>query len=530
MCVSERLHIHCRFWLAVNIWTNTPNVFGFSEGQSSSSDDENLPNLEESLVRAYTKLVGALYQQHVLEEYARYLDLSRFLGVAKLLGVPKWPTEITSGNIVNSDFHLTENLKAICSRLNRMYYKETQNAILQHLHTVIMDWTQLHSNIFERLSSDTIWSVWNTWKLANKTVPKWTTPIPQHILEKAQLFVKIADRDIVKRTINCGPKIVHTISQYTQTDSSVLVGGRTQDAILPHDALVLDMSTQLSDDERTGYTSDGTGDIPPIRMESPSLNISSDGSFSPPRDDLDKYIDNIIDNMDTGSFSNKITKRKGENIAPDAKRKTPPNTPSYSDDNSTTVFSYKYLSNMVPLGVHIHERLYGQSKDEWQPPKVEFELIVLGDGSIKGMNKINPIYLNRLSIHSYPDAHIRHISMLLRKGSVFESTRHVILAVGVRDKSPSFLSTIMRHASSLISNARSKFPNAQLYFPKIAQKLSPYQTEQFNLLYEFLTTKGVMILTNPDSVNFISDQIHYTDYSAAMILQHWLGCLKKVNT
>ena len=888
MCVSERLHIHCRFWLAVNIWTNTPNVFGFSEGQSSSSDDENLPNLEESLVRAYTKLVGALYQQHVLDEGVRHLDPNRSLVAVRLMGVPKWPTEITSCNVVNSDSNLTENLKAICSRLNRMYYREVQEAMLQHLHATIMDWTESYSEIFQRLSSKRIWSIWKAWKVANKTVPTSTTPVPQHILDRAQSIIKMADQETVRRILKLGPdlllpnrdahKVVQSSSQHTQTDSdgSGYINQTKNITTQTHNVLLLDVSTQVSDVDLNGHKNDGTEDIPPIQMESqtsvgeqtlPPLNISFDSSSPSLFDEFEKNINKIIDNLDIvsssqkstklqasqksnrlnkvdvippsggaevetkdggappssdppnittipetappelnelpssssdntstiaqkdpnsfqdlqlsgfmemgdssasgaeESASNKVesktdkevshspddststsymipvrgandplsnmymsplkfkgityksaehcyqtekarffqltsladniknsntaygakkmannyffsyffqdclqkspdtkrnlqiwentvrygkmkeilhfkfdqsevfkealdhtgniylahtvqdknwgcgadtvesynptsknifgrllmeirslkfsdrpipdipelpsntwpgsrimtshlapkqslpTKRKGEDIAPVAKRRVLSNRPSIVHDrvdlslhppttsdkspyfgtkvNTSTPNKPQDQFNLVPFMVDIHDRTYKERKDEWQPPSAEFEVIILGDSNTKNMNMVDPIYSDRLAIHSYPGAHIKHMSALLRKGPTFHNTQHVILAVGINDRSANFQTTVKKHASALVSNAMYKFPNAQLYFPSIPQRLSPYQTEQFNLLYELFRARGVKILKNPDSIKFISDQIHYTDHSATKVLQHWLKNIKK---
>ena len=173
-----------------------------------------------------------------------------------------------------------------------------------------------------------------------------------------------------------------------------------------------------------------------------------------------------------------------------------------------------------------HDRPHRDKKDNWEPPLAEFEIMVLGDSNTRLMYRINPGYKNRIAIHCYPGAHFKHISTILRKGPTFNNTKHVILAVGINDRDAHFVNTSKKHLSALISNTRLKFPNAKVHFPYLPQRLTMFQTQQFQEIYDFCVTRDVLMLNNPPDIQFSRDMIHLTETSAINMINHWIDQLR----
>ena len=176
--------------------------------------------------------------------------------------------------------------------------------------------------------------------------------------------------------------------------------------------------------------------------------------------------------------------------------------------------------------VNNHDRPHRDRKDNWEPPLAEFEIMVLGDSNTRLMYRINHEYKNRIAVHCYPGAHFKHISSILRKGPIFSNTKHVILAVGINDREAHFVNTSKKHLSALISNTRLKFPNAKIHFPYLPQRLSVYQTQQFQDVYDFCVTRDVLMLNNPTDIHFSRDMIHLTEASAIRMINHWIDQIK----
>ena len=177
--------------------------------------------------------------------------------------------------------------------------------------------------------------------------------------------------------------------------------------------------------------------------------------------------------------------------------------------------------NNIPIQVDIHNRAHNEKKDDWTPPLAEFEILVIGDSNTKRMTSIPEQWENRLAIHSYPGAHIRHATIMLRKAQVFPHTQHVILAMGINDRDANFHSTIRKYISALCSIVPKKFPNAKLHFPLLPQTLDEEQDQQVSAMYKYLTSRQVNLLKNPSNLTFL-DNIHLDERSAIATIEHWL--------
>ena len=218
------------------------------------------------------------------------------------------------------------------------------------------------------------------------------------------------------------------------------------------------------------------------------------------------------DDNNLSHLTQKDTLSSASNLKPNHK---------HSTSNVNIENSQPPISKKIPIQIDIHNRAHNEKKDDWTPPLAEFEILVIGDSNTKRMTSIPKQWENRLAIHSYPGAHIRHATIMLRKSQVFPHTQHVILAMGINDRDANFHSTIKKYISALCSIIPKKFPNAKLHFPLLPQNLDVLQHQQITAMYKFLTSKQVNLLKYPSNLTFL-DNIHLDEGSAIATIEYWL--------
>ena len=175
--------------------------------------------------------------------------------------------------------------------------------------------------------------------------------------------------------------------------------------------------------------------------------------------------------------------------------------------------------------VMVHTRKDNEPKINWPAPMGCRSILIIGDSNTRLMTVIPSKFVDT-EIHCYPGMNTRTLNKILMKADTRQSVKHVILAVGINDRFAQFQNTIRKPASALISTATSKYPNAKIYFPQLAQDLPGSQKETFRAMYEFMQQRSVILLPKLVPTSFSNDGIHYTADSANRTLDLWLHSLQ----
>jgi len=134
---------------------------------------------------------------------------------------------------------------------------------------------------------------------------------------------------------------------------------------------------------------------------------------------------------------------------------------------------------------------------------------------------------DKIQIISYPGAKFENLYEILKKQqTAIDHVTHVVLSVGVNNRTQSATATANKHIKSLHFQATKTFRNAKICYPTIGHKLTSAREMQNLADFEGTwRTLGSEILPSIYPVQ-TTDGIHWTEMTAKSLLEKWIGHLK----
>lgn len=148
-------------------------------------------------------------------------------------------------------------------------------------------------------------------------------------------------------------------------------------------------------------------------------------------------------------------------------------------------------------------------------------VLILGDSNI---NRI-PSHTNpKIQLESYPGANLYHFLKICEKTPVNPSTKILVLSVGLNNKEQDPKQTSIKQLKALYRQARTTFPNADIYFPimNVSPHFTSKQQENLKLINNTIATHFPFLAEIPhDTFTTEADNIHWTASTARKIFQYW---------
>ncbi|XP_078809581.1 uncharacterized protein LOC144994645 [Oryzias latipes] len=149
-------------------------------------------------------------------------------------------------------------------------------------------------------------------------------------------------------------------------------------------------------------------------------------------------------------------------------------------------------------------------------------VLILGDSNI---NRIPPHNYSQIQLDSYPGATIYHFLKVCEKTPPNPQVKIVIFSVGINNKDQDPKQTSIKQLKGLFRQAKSTFPNADLYFPimNFSSHLSPVQRNNLKLINNTMTITVPFLTEIPhDTFHTEKDNIHWTSETANLIFHNWI--------
>lgn len=150
----------------------------------------------------------------------------------------------------------------------------------------------------------------------------------------------------------------------------------------------------------------------------------------------------------------------------------------------------------------------------------------LGDSNL---SRMPPHCSAEVQTDSYPGASFYHFSQILEKTPLHALVKLVVLLVGINNKDQDPHKTSIKQLRMLYRKAQSVFPNANIYFTLInySQALPREQKQNLDIVNEF-AQKRLPVLGRlvEDQFHTVSDNIHWTQDTAAQMFKHWCNELQ----
>lgn len=148
-------------------------------------------------------------------------------------------------------------------------------------------------------------------------------------------------------------------------------------------------------------------------------------------------------------------------------------------------------------------------------------VVILGDSNI---NRIPPHQNPEIQLDSYPGANMYQFLKLCEKSPVSPSTKILVLSIGINNKDQDPKQTSIKQLKALYRQARTTFPNADIYFPimNFSPHLTQTQQENLKLINNTIATHLPFLAEIPhDTFMTETDNIHWTTPTAQHIFQYW---------
>ena len=171
-------------------------------------------------------------------------------------------------------------------------------------------------------------------------------------------------------------------------------------------------------------------------------------------------------------------------------------------------------------------------KSSWSFPLLNKSLAVLGSSNLARITR-SPV--EDIQIVSYPGAGFRHLAGMCSKFVPKDIPGHIFLSIGLNNRNASPEKSSIKDMKSMVKQFSEKFPNSQIFIPKInySDILPPIQRnnlDKINKAMDTITQSNVKVLEQLDVSRFNLDptdshNIHWTEGTANEMLKFWLSHL-----
>ena len=192
----------------------------------------------------------------------------------------------------------------------------------------------------------------------------------------------------------------------------------------------------------------------------------------------------------------------------------------------TKISSIKQGEQFVPFNVCRIDAPFGEKK-HWHLPEITKSILVIGDSNLSKIKEVSRSVASKIQIISYPGAKFEHLYEILKKQkTAIDQVTHVVLSIGVNNRSQSATATANKNIKSLHFQATKTFRKAQICYPTIGNKFS--STSEMQNLTDFEGTwRGLKTTILPSLSSFqTTEGVHWTHATARGLLDRWLRHLK----
>ena len=203
----------------------------------------------------------------------------------------------------------------------------------------------------------------------------------------------------------------------------------------------------------------------------------------------------------------------------------PPKTPARKHTISSvfspdTPVTFKIIPNR-------HQNTIRKNQ-EWCFPEIREKILIMGTSNLASITE-SP--LPNVQIESYPGAKIIHLLAILDKADKKRKLEpeHVILSVGMNDRSNSPHATTIPNFNKLLAKAKLVFPNSKIHVPQItfSDQLHQYECSHLHEVNKFIAKISAPVTALPKLPGMVGlrtpkDPVHYNKTTANKILRHWL--------
>ena len=165
------------------------------------------------------------------------------------------------------------------------------------------------------------------------------------------------------------------------------------------------------------------------------------------------------------------------------------------------------------------------AKSKWRLPKVNKPILIVGDSLLSSISSIRQSAAHLTQILSYPGARYLHLYEIFKNLQVPHThVKHLILCIGVNNRGQNTeRTTANKDIRSLIYQAKTKFPNAKIYYASLKnQSFTP--NEAHNLIEQEKTWRKHSSITILPGIKDVvtMDGIHWVASTAKRICDNWL--------
>lgn len=164
-------------------------------------------------------------------------------------------------------------------------------------------------------------------------------------------------------------------------------------------------------------------------------------------------------------------------------------------------------------------------KSKWRMPALSKSMLIVGDSLLSSINSIRQSAANSTQIVSFPGAKYVHLSEIFKKlETPQDHVKHLILNIGINNRTKYAAMTAKKDIDTLVNQAKTKFPNAKLYYasiknPSLCPQEARYLREQENTWHR---VHSIPILSSIANVATVADGLHWTSCTGRNICDNWL--------
>jgi hypothetical protein len=121
---------------------------------------------------------------------------------------------------------------------------------------------------------------------------------------------------------------------------------------------------------------------------------------------------------------------------------------------------------------------------------------------------------------------LEHLHQIFAQFGPITYVDHLVLAVGINNRSQNFYATTKKNAEKALSIMRRSFPSAKVHFVEILNnQLEREEMENMRSITNIMRRRGASILKSPRDLHTNHDGIHWTQESADRLVDSWLDQL-----
>ena len=167
-----------------------------------------------------------------------------------------------------------------------------------------------------------------------------------------------------------------------------------------------------------------------------------------------------------------------------------------------------------------HQARPGRKLADWTLD-IRERALILGDSNV---NRFPTTNYQQIQMDSYPGATFHHFQKMLEKCEVHPRVETVVLSVGINCMDNDAFQTSFPQISDMYKEAKTTFPNADIYIPLLnfSKFLSATQKTNLTLMNSHIAKHfRHLTIIHPNQFHTTRDNVHWTVPTANMILEHW---------